>query len=411
MKILFVSDTYYPHLNGVYYFVCRIAPLLQEKGHQVAVIAPSEKQKATLQKLDQIDVYGLPSFPVMYYPRIRFANPFLLARRIKKLLLDIKPDIIHIQDHFLISKKLLEVNRKLKIPVIGTNHFMPENITALIRSNKWKKVIENYLWKNFSKIYNQIPIVTTPTETGARLIRGRLFSKVIPISSGIDFDLFNPFGSTDRVAKKYSLPNKPILLFVGRIDPEKNIEEILHAVEIALRQVDFCFVIVGRGLRKTALEQLAKELNITDHVIFTGFVPDDDLPFFYKLSRCFVIASTAELLSLATLQAMASGLPVIAVKAGALPELVHDKVNGFLFNPGDINLLGQHITNLLSKDDLYRKMREKNLEYVHQHDINKTAVLFENIYTALCVSKTTENFTFKKDKRLLKEPVIHPEWL
>ena len=74
------------------------------------------------------------------------------------------------------------------------------------------------------------------------------------------------------------------------------------------KKIDFYFVIIGRGIKKTALEHLAKKLGISDRVIFTGFVPDADLPYFYKLSRSFIIASIAELLSLATLQAMASGL-------------------------------------------------------------------------------------------------------
>jgi 1,2-diacylglycerol 3-alpha-glucosyltransferase len=383
MRILFVADTYYPHRNGVYYFVCRLAPLLQERGHHVAVIAPSETMYSTLKNIDTIDVYGIPSLPVLYYP-VRFANPFMLKSRIKYILNSFKPDIIHIQDHFSISRAVVRVNKNSGIPIMGTNHFMTENLTSFVHSEKWKKRLSTMFWAQFSKVYNQLLLVTTPTETAARLIRPKLHVKVIPISSGIDLKNFNPFGDTELVREKYSIPKKPILLFVGRLDPEKNIEEILHAVALAVKKMDFYFVVVGRGIKKSSLERLASELGIADKVIFTGFVPDTELPYIYKLSRCFIISSTAELLSLGVLQGMASGLPIIAVNIGALGELVHDKINGYLYNAGDIKMIVQCICDIISKDDLYFKMSEKSLEYVHEHDIHKTVESFEKIYQNSC---------------------------
>lgn len=380
MKILFISDTYYPHINGVYYFVCRIGPMLQDKGHQVAVIAPSASMSFSSKKIDDIDVYGLPSFSVLFYPTIRLPFPLLQKSRISKIIKNFKPDIIHIQDHFLISKAVVRLNKKLKIPIIATNHFMPENITVLVRGQQWKKRVENFLWKDFSKVFNQVKLVTTPTETGVRIIRKRLKVETIAISSGIDLQKFNPYGDTRRIKEKYSIPDKPVLLYVGRLDPEKHIEEILQSVAVAVKKVDFCFVVVGKGISKKALEQLALELGIAERVIFTGFVPDEDLPYFYKLSRCFIIASIAELLSLVTLQAMASGLPVIAVNAGALSELVIDKMNGYLYNEGDISTVAQFVEDIITSDELYQKMSEKSLEYIHQHDINKTLESFEKLY-------------------------------
>jgi 1,2-diacylglycerol 3-alpha-glucosyltransferase len=380
MKILFVCDTYYPQLNGVYYFVCRLAPLLQEKGHLVAVIAPSETAYSTFKNMDQIDVYGIPSLPILNYPNVRFPIPFLLKYRIKRILNSFNPDIIHLQDHFSIARAVVQVNKKAAVPIIGTNHFMTENLTSFVHSEKWKRKLSTYFWSRFSKVFNQLLLVTTPSETAARLIRPKLHVEVIPISSGIDLEKFSPFGDTAAIREKYSIPGKPILLFVGRLDPEKNIEEIIHAVALAVRRVDFYLVIVGRGIKKSALEHLAMELGISDKVIFTGFVPDADLPFIYKLSRCFIISSIAELLSLSALQGMASGLPVIAANLGALGELVHNKVNGYLYSPGDINMIVQCISEILSQDELCANMGKKSLEFSYEHDIHKTVEAFEKIY-------------------------------
>ncbi len=382
MKILFVSDTYYPHINGVYYFVCRVGPMLQSKGHQVAVIAPSPTAASTINKVDGLDVYGLPSISTVLYPLIRVPFPMLMKANIKKIIDTFKPDIIHLQDHFLISKTVIAVNKAYNIPIIATNHFMPENITVLIKGDKWQQRVEKYLWKEFSKVYNQVTLVTTPTETGVSIMRPHLKKEIttLAISSGIDLTLFTPYGDTATVKNKYNIPNKPTILYVGRLDPEKRIEEILEAVAIAVKKVDFIFLVVGKGTKKIELEQLAISLGIADNVIFTGFVPDEDLPIIYKLSRCFIIASIAELLSLVTLQAMASGLPLIAVRAGALVELVNG--NGYLYNEGDVNAMVAAIQEICTNNTVYQQMRSKSLELIQRHNILSTVTSFENLYMA-----------------------------
>jgi glycosyltransferase involved in cell wall biosynthesis len=254
----------------------------------------------------------------------------------------------------------------------------------LLRRKTLKLRFEKLLWKDFSRVFNQVNLVTTPTEFGAQLIRPKLKVDTVVISCGISLTKFNPSGDTWEIRAKYNLPDKPILLYVGRLDPEKHIEEILQSVVLAIKRVDFCFVVVGKGTIKTALEQYANKLDISDQVIFTGFVPDEELPYFYKLSKCFIIASIAELLSLVTLQAMASGLPIIAVNAGALSELVKDKINGYLYREGDIPAIIQAIEDIFSHDDICRNMGEKSLEFAKQHDIYKTLESFEILYKLSC---------------------------
>jgi glycosyltransferase involved in cell wall biosynthesis len=351
-----------------------------ERGHEVAVISHSGSIYSYQKKIDGLDVYGLSSLPVMIYPTVRLPIPLLLKSRIHKIIKSFKPDIIHIQDHFFLCKAVVRLNKDLKIPIIGTNHFMPVNITVFFRGKNLKKRLENYLWKDFSRVFNQTRLVTTPTETGVRMIRPKLKVDVIAISCGIDLKRFNPFGDTHEIKEKYAIPDKPILLYVGRLDPEKRIEEIIQSVALAVKKIDFRLVVVGKGTRRTSLEQLTHRLGITDKVIFTGFVPDEELPYFYKLSRCFIIASIAELLSLVTLQAMASGLPIIAVNVGALSELVKDKINGYLYSEGDIPAIAQYIEDIIGRDDLYQKMTGKSLEFVQQHDIYKTLKSFEKFY-------------------------------
>lgn len=380
MNILFVSDTYYPHVNGVYVFVCRIGPLLQSRGHRVAVVAPADCHRVTKKVIDKIDVYGMPSMPVFLYPKVRVAIRFLLRRRVRQLLDALRPDVIHVQDHFLLSREMIIVGKEMGIRIIGTNHFMPENLTAYLPARKWREAAATKMWDSFSKVYNQVSLVTTPTETAASLIRSKLNVNVLAVSSGIDLDRFYPAGDVPGVRKKYGIPVGPILLFVGRLDPEKKLEEILKAAALAARQAAFTLVIAGRGIRSEALKVLAGQLGIAGMVVFTGFVAEEDLPDLYRTSRCFIIASEAELLSLATLQAVASGLPIVAVNAGALGELVQDGVNGFLFHPGDIPAMSRQIAKIMTDDMLCRRMSSMSLDIAPTHDLRKSAEIFENLY-------------------------------
>ncbi len=397
MKILFVSDTYYPHLNGVYYFVCRLAPLLQKRGHEIAVIAPSETTSLTLKKIDGLDVYGIPSLPVLYYPKVRFPIPVFQSKKLKSIITDFNPDVIHVQDHFAIAKAVIKVSRELNIPVVGTNHFMTENLTFLLKYEKWRERLSDILWNSFSNVFNEVQIVTTPSDTAAKLIRSKLNTPVISISSGIDLNQFNPVGDKEIIRKKYNIPDKPCILFVGRLDPEKNIEEILDAVSLALKKVDFCCLIVGKGLRQTDLKERAKKLNLENDIIFTGYVSEEDLPYIYKLSQCFVISSVAELLSLSALQGMAAALPIVAVNEGALAELVKPGVNGYLYEKGDIRKLAENICLVLNPIN-NRKMGERSFEMVQKHDIHHSVVLFEKLYQQLSRSPHKQIWREQKGK-------------
>lgn len=380
MRILFVADTYYPHMNGVYYFVQRLATHLQNEGHQVAVIAPSENIHFTKKRIDNILVYGIPSLSVLFYSAIRFPIPFLLKSHIVNVLEIYNPDVIHIQNHFSLNKALIKVNKKFGFPIVATNHFMPENFTSFLSSVKWKKKIKVWMWAGFATVYNKAKIVVTPTETAADLIRSKLSVDVRVISNGIDFEKFNPKQVNDTIRNKYSIPQKPILLYVGRLDPEKHLDEILHAVASAIENTNFCFVIAGKGFERATLKRATKKLGIEEDVIFTGFVSDEDLPQLYRISHCFITASIAELQSIATMEAMASGLPVIAANAGALGELVNDKQNGYLFEPGDVKTLTHCINVLFSNSNLHKEMSEMSLKKIVKHDLNETVELYKKLY-------------------------------
>ncbi len=389
MKILIATDTYYPHVNGASYFGQRLAHYLTLRGHHVVVVAPSTTLHHRRDMINGIVVEGIRSFPVFFYQKFRFSPQFFIQRHIRNVVQAFHPDIIHLQGHFFISRTVLRVGRKESIPVIATNHFMPENLLHYIPLPSFlRNVLGNFAWKDCANVFNRAYAVTTPTHAAAALVpKKQLQKSVRVISNGIDLKRFNPKNNSGEIWQKYHLPEKPLLLYVGRLDREKNLDMVLRALARAAQTVNIHFVIAGTGADRSRLELLVKKLSLENVVTFTGFVADEDLPSLYVSADCFAMAGTAELQSIATMEAMASGLPIIAVRAVALPELVHDEENGFLFNPDDIRQLSHTIEAIFSDRDRKERMGKKSLEFIAPHNIETIISSFENLYQE-AISKT-----------------------
>ncbi len=380
MRILLAADTYYPHVNGASYFAQRLAQALHQKNHTVAVVAPSQSFANTKTYIDDILVYGIRSIPVFFYRDFRF-SAFAADATFQNILTEFQPDIVHLQAHFYVNRKVFKASRKNNLPIVATNHFMPENLVHYLPVPEFmRNIVKNWAWRDFASIYNQVGRITTPTETAADLIRDKVKLPVEAISCGIDLQKFDRSQPTADLRERYALPNQPILLYVGRLDREKNLDTVLRAVALARQQTQFHFVIAGTGAERQRLEKLARELKIAEHVTFAGFVPNADLPALYLLASCFIIAGIAELQSIVTMEALAAGLPVLGVNAMALPELVHDGENGFLFELADISGLSAKITKILADPDLQKKFGSASLDIIAKHDITTTIAAFEQLY-------------------------------
>jgi 1,2-diacylglycerol 3-alpha-glucosyltransferase len=392
MKILIAADTYYPHVNGASYFSQRLAFYLQQRSHRVLVIAPSRTFKNEFYT-HETPIQGIRSIPVLIHKDFRVSLPFLLGSIVENVIASYAPEVVHVQGHFFICNAVLKEAKKLGLPTVGTNHFMPENLTHYSHlpafAVRWLK---KWGWKWFRAVFEQIEIVTTPTKTGARLLEQIGLKKgVLPISCGIDRSRFCPSANGTALKKKY-IPSegKNILLYVGRLDREKNIDLILRGLYRVARTINVHLVIAGRGADEIRLKRLVRSLGIYERVTFTGFVPDEDLPGLYAMADCFIIAGTAELQSIVTLEAMASGLPVIGVRAMALPELVHPGVNGCLFDPGDESGVADCITAVFADASRRKEMSAGSLAIIERHDIEQTINQFESIYRSLVAKKNSK---------------------
>ncbi len=321
----------------------------------------------------------------MLYHNFRFSPPLIVRRTLEKVIKEFGPEVIHIQGHFFICANVAIIGRKFGIPVVGTNHFMPDNLTPYLHlPDRLDNLVHKLAWMHFRSVFNKLDFATSPTKAAGDILKSVGFKKEVrPVTNGVDLKMFNAKNNGDYLKERYKVPQKDVLLFVGRLDHEKNIDWIIEALSIALKKVDIHFVIAGGGSQEENLKNLVGLLGLEKHVTFTGVITDQDLPYIYGTADCFVMAATAELQSLATMEAMASGLPVIAANARALPELVVEGKNGYLFEPGDTKQLADIVVRIFENPALREEMGKSSLKLIRKHDINKSVGEFEEIYRSL----------------------------
>jgi len=382
MRILIASETYPPHLNGAAVFTERLAKNLSKKGHKVCVVVPATKFDDELEINDHgVVIYRLRSLPLKgIYPNFRVVTKPDIYPAVKKIIKKFQPDVIHIQNHFAIGRTCLYAAKKMKIPIVGTNHFMPENITQVF-PDFISKALTKVFWDDFLRVFNRLDYVTAPSQAAVDMIKAVGFKKrAEPVSNGMDLSKFKKRPTSEALLKRFGIfKSVPTFISIGRIEKDKNLDVIMDALAIHLKNHKAQLVFVGSGKFEKEFKKHASLLNITDRVFFTGKISDRAVQEIYSLADVYIGAGTAELQGLSVMEAMASGLPVLAVNAVALPELVKNGVNGYLFELSAKDLAKKMELILKDKKKL-EKMAEKSLEIISEHDIQKTIEKFERIY-------------------------------
>lgn len=386
MRILIAADLYWPTINGVSTFSRNLAKGLAARGHEVIVIAPSQVGKKHRERDGNYLIERTTSLPFPFYQNFRISlSP---QREVKKIVTRFDPDVIHIQMPIGIGRATLQIGNKLGIPIVSTNHAIPDNLLDNLRllapfARPISAIIESY----GVRFHNSADYVTIPTQSAIDMLGHKIKDLRVPIeavSNGIDLSVFSPAQPSQKMYAKYHFPtDRPILLYVGRIDAEKHLHILIQAFAKVFKKRQAHLVIVGHGIESDYLAELASKLGISQHVTLTGKVPGEDLPLLYRVGTVFCMPSPAELQSIATLEAMASGLPVVAVNAGPLGELCQDGKNGYLFKYDDYNMMTTAIIKVLGDPKLRKQMSAKSLMIAKTHDIKHTLDRFEAIYWSL----------------------------
>lgn len=386
MRILIASSTYTPAMNGQAVFTTNLAEGLVKQGHDVQVVIDSQNRVASQRIVNGVKVTSLRSVSLsVLHPGVYF-SPFP-GSEVKRLLASFQPEIVHIQDHYPICRSMVSLARKSKLKIVGSNHFIPENLAPYVPGlSKIKPVFNWLLWQWMLDVYKHVDVISAQSNAAVRLIKLQgLQMPILPVSCGIDLDLYRPVPNNDRqlYREKYGIdPHKKVFFFLGRIDGEKRIDLLIRAMQQISRD-DIQMVIAGHGKVEANLRRMAADMHLIQKVRFAGFIPGEDVPGLMNSADVFVMPSEAELLSISTLEAMACGRPVLLANALALPELVRDGENGYLFTPGDEQDLIGHINLLADQPECWETMGRISREIAMGHRLEDTIEKFERIYSQL----------------------------
>lgn len=399
MKIAYLTQSYPPMVSGAAFIAERLAKEMSTRGHKVLVIAASDREQGYLTIENNLTVLRLHSI----HNPMRVGQRFLLYPRnaILRSLRKFQPDVIHTHDPFQMGMLGLEHARRSKIPVALSIHQLPWFVsTYLPEIYGIRHATETILWTYARWLLQQFNILITPTQTINDIIRSMTGIKTQTISYGVDLQMFHPHLSSDAetvTRTRLNLPpNAPIILHVGRLDTDKHVDRVILAAEKSMQKTDAHLLIIGDGRQKPALIRLCHSKGIAQRCHFPGYISvQEDLPDIYRLANLFVTASEIETQGIVLLEAAASGLPIVAVRATCIPEIVNDGVNGYLAEPGDSNFLGQAMLSLLKQSEKAKLMGKTGHMLVGKHNIKTTLDRHEQLYSTLFTQKEAQRTKIK----------------
>lgn len=381
MKIALFTDSYLPTVDGVVTSVLTTRRQLEADGHEVVVFAPEDPRRRVRRDRNTIFVRA---HELRHYPGYRVA---MFPGREVDLVKELGVDVIHIHGIGTVGIKGLWASWQARIPSVQTFHTMiqdtlpfysPFGINLHVLERGLRLYLRVFLRKSTGVVVPSRAILDEILELSPEAP----ITDVIP--TGVDPDRFSPAVSGQSVRTKWDLNDSEVILHVGRVAPEKNLATLIRAFpRIREAKPDAKLLVVGSGPYLERYYDLVRHMDLAGDVIFTGFVPDADLPRYYAAADCFAIASKFETQGLVILEALAAGRPVAGANFRAIPEFVHEGQNGHLFDPNDAAGCANAVLQCLDHRDAMRSTaRESALPYSVANCTRRLEHVYERLLTA-----------------------------
>jgi len=372
MHIAFFTNTYRPTMSGVVRSIDTFRKEFSDMGHNVFIFA----QKAHDYEDEEPFIFRYPAVEVPFANDYAFPVPF--SRTIDNMLPSLKLDVIHSHHPFLLGDTAAEKAKTLGLPMVFTFHTRYDEYTHYVpfSSDFTKMVID--LWMNH--YLEKCQHVITPSESIKQiLIENGVEGDITAIPTGINI---TPFDEADGgpIREENGWGDDLVLISVGRLAKEKSFDTLLEAAAKVMRERSHVrLVIIGGGLEEKSLAKMAKDLGIGDRVQFTGSMPFEDIPAYLKAADIFCFASTSETQGLVTMEAMAAGLPIVAVDATGTSDAVEDGLDGLL-TENNSDALAAALEKVIDNPDLRQKLIEGAGKKVQWFDIRIQAQRMLDVY-------------------------------
>ena len=374
MRIGMMTDAYKPYVSGITNYIDLNKRYLEQAGHEVYVFTFSEPDNAD-QEERVIRSPGLPLADTGFYLSLKY------SREAKKLLQSM--DVVHVHHPFLSGRLALHYCRPLNIPVIFTNHTRYDLYAQAYLPLLPDTVSEGLLQAYMPSFCEAVNLVVSPSPGMEKILRQlEVDSNIEIVPNGVELTRFIQAESLSRAEYGFT-ENDILLIYTGRLGPEKNLDFLLQAFAGVKHAIDNVkLLLVGGGPLKEELEELVKELQVEDAVQFTGLIPYEDMPGYLAMCDAFVTASVTEVHPLSVIEAMGTGLPVMGIHSPGVGDTVEDGKTGFI-STEDIAGFTAKLTRLCIQTALREKMGLAAKEAVQKYDISRTTQMMLTYYKKL----------------------------
>jgi glycosyltransferase involved in cell wall biosynthesis len=246
----------------------------------------------------------------------------------------------------------------------------------LTKNKTGQEIVSRIAWKAIKKFYSPFDLVTAPTNVITNMLaeHGVPEEKLVTVKNGIDLNKFNAHVNPQAMRSILHLPkNAKIILFAGRVTEEKHVDLLPKAAKKILHSVpEARFVIVGDGPFRPVVEKAVDANGVRSFFTFRGTVPNSDMPFYFAAADANVYPSTFDTYGLSIVEGMACGVPAVGANAFAIPEIVKEDKNGFLFTPNDADEFAEKTIKLLTLSPATKKkMRTAAISTAKNYSIQK----------------------------------------
>ena len=319
LRIALFTETFVPKVDGIVTRLCHTVEHLIRAGDRVLVISPDYGIK----EYKGARVYGVKGYPLPMYPELKMAFPTPSLRgEIEKF----QPDLIHVVNPAILGVGGIYYAKTMNIPLVASYH---THLPKYLQHYGWG-MLEPLVWELLKSGHNQADLNLCTSLAMVQELRSHGIERVDLWQRGVDTEMFQPHLASDQMRSRLSQghPHSPLLLYVGRLGAEKEIERIKPVLESI---PNARLALVGDGPHRQALEQLFAGTPTN----FVGYLGGMELASAYACADAFIFPSSTETLGLVLLEAMAAGCPVVAANSGGITDIVTDGVNGYLFDPAD----------------------------------------------------------------------------
>jgi len=395
MRIGMMVDVYKPHVSGITHYISLNKKYLEQAGHQVFIFTFGDLDFPD----DETNVIRSPGLPLVdtgYYLNFRY------SRKAKALLLTM--DLVHVHHPFLSGRLALRYCRPLHIPVVFTNHTRYDLYAQAYMPLLPEEISDSFLHSYMPPFCTAVDLVISPSLGVVDVLRKLgVTCQIEVVPNGVELDRFQQTYPEDGRAELGFTAEDTLLVYSGRLGPEKNIDFLLRSFCGAAEAVDRVhLLLIGGGPEDDNLKKLASQLGITNRVHFIGMIGYELMPRFLSMCDLFVTASVTEVHPLSVIEAMASGLPALGIHSVGVGDIIEDGRTGLLASQNQAAFAAK-MTRLCLDKDLRLRMGNSARQISEKYGIERITRVMLAHYEHLAIEALPRRHTLISRLRTFAE--------